>query len=206
MAATLTVEHLSFGYPGVPLFDDFGFASSASRILIRGPSGCGKTTLLKLIAGVEPSPPEARIDTAQPVFIVLQRDGLVPWLTGVANFRLFNDDLWERATASTMFPLITQFVERRACDMSFGQRRSVELVRALLSGRPLLLLDEPLNFLDRDRRQAFLDYMRDEARCRAGIVMTSHYEDSADFAGGATLEFAGDPPFRRLRHVTHARG
>jgi ABC-type nitrate/sulfonate/bicarbonate transport system ATPase subunit len=202
----LAVEHLNFGYPGVPLFDDFDFSCAASRIMVRGPSGCGKTTLLKLVAGVQAAPQGARIVAAEPLFIVLQNDGLVPWLSGRRNFQLFSEDLWERVLASELFAMIAPFVERRACDMSHGQRRSVELVRALLSDKALLLLDEPLNFLDRDRRESFLAYMRDDRRCRSQILMTSHYEDSAVFGSGAAFEFTGEAPFRRLTEVAHANG
>jgi ABC-type multidrug transport system ATPase subunit len=204
MTEQLRVDHLFFGYPGVPLFEDFGFSSSASRILIRGPSGCGKTTLLKIFSGVLAVPSTASIIAESSVFIVLQSDGLIPWLTGTKNIEMFGQALLERVKESLLFSLIEEFVERRACDMSYGQRRSVELVRALLSQRRLLLLDEPLNFLDRQRRSVFLDYMRDEDACRSQIVMTSHYEDGLDFPDKPVFEFSGDAPFQRLTAVACA--
>jgi len=199
MVGPIRIECLDFGYPGVPLFERFHFTSSATRTLIRGPSGCGKTTLLRILCGVQPVPPKTKVETPTPPFVVLQSDGLVPWMTGQENFELFSKDLWDNAVRSPLFPLIEPFSDRRACDLSFGQRRSLELTRALLSKRPLLLLDEPLNFLDRNRRAVFLEFMADEAVCGSHIVMTSHYEDGAALPGSCVVEFSGDPPFRELQ-------
>jgi ABC-type nitrate/sulfonate/bicarbonate transport system ATPase subunit len=202
MGSTISIHGLTFSYDASPLFADFAIESSSRRILIRGPSGCGKTTLLKILAGVLVASPQADIVRPKEVFIVLQSDGLVPWLTGRENIELFSPSLWHEVASSSLFSLIEGFAERRACEMSFGQRRSVEIIRALVSKRPLLLLDEPLNFLDRNRRIALLAFMADRALCPSQILMTSHYEDGKAIPEAEVFEFEGDPPFRRLERST----
>ncbi|MDB5470165.1 MAG: transporter [Caulobacter sp.] len=201
MGSEIRIQELTFGFRNVALFQDFSFQTSASRVLIRGPSGCGKTTLLKIISGLLPVRTRDKILRPHPDFTVLQDDGLVPWLTGQENIELFAKSLWVRVTESDLFPLIEPFVHHRAIEMSFGQRRSVELVRALVSQRPLLLLDEPLNYLDRVRRERFLAFMGNADLCSSQIVMTSHYEDGRALTGAEVYEFEGDPPYSQLSSV-----
>jgi len=192
------VRALTFGYDRQLIFDNFNFATDARSTVVRGPSGCGKTTLLKLIDGFLRASPPAYIERPEPVFLVLQADGLAPWLTGRGNIELFSKELWAKVRASPLFAVIEQFAERPAHTLSFGQRRSIELVRALVSGYPLLLLDEPLNFLDHERRATFLAHMSDPNLCPSRVIMTSHYEEGDTSWAADVFEFIGDPPYGEL--------
>lgn len=195
---TVDVHGLTFGYAQQLIFRNFEFCTDAPITVVMGPSGCGKTTLLKLIDGLLRGSPSTRIERPSPVFLVLQSDGLAPWLSGRENIELFSNELWAKVRASSLYPVIELFTERPAHTLSFGQRRSIELVRALVSGYPLLLLDEPLNFLDRARRAVFLAHMADRQLCTSRIVMTSHYEEGPGTLTAKTFEFSGDPPFSKL--------
>ena len=194
----VAIQGLTFGYDKQPIFKDFDFATDARCTLVRGPSGCGKTTLLKLIDGLVRGNRSVSIQRPEPVFLVLQADGLAPWLTGRENIELFSKEHWVRVRESPLFPLVEAFADRRAHALSFGQRRSIELVRALVSGYPLLLFDEPLNFLDHTRRAAILTHMRDPGLCQSSIIMTSHYEEEDMIGSADAFEFVGDPPYRSL--------
>jgi len=69
----------------------------------------------------------------------------------------------------------------RARNLSGGQRRRVELARALVHDPSLLLLDEPTVGLDIDSRQFLVDYVRQ--LCRAGsigVLWATHLIDEAD--------------------------
>jgi ABC-type branched-subunit amino acid transport system ATPase component len=70
---------------------------------------------------------------------------------------------------------ITDLRERRAGELSTGQRRLVELARALAGGFPVLLLDEPSSGLDHDETERFGQVLRqivDERGC--GILLVEH--------------------------------
>lgn len=192
------VRDLTFGYDGQLIFKNFNFVTNAQTTVVRGPSGCGKTTLLKVIDGLLRANPSAYIERPDPVFLVLQADGLAPWLTGRENIELFSKELWVKVQASPLFTLIESFTERPAHRLSFGQRRSIELLRAIASGYPLLLLDEPLNFLDRERRAIFLAHISDPKLCPSRVIMTSHYEEGDSERTADAFEFMGDPPYENL--------
>ena len=194
----LDVRDLTFAYDGQRIFKDFNFSTDARLTVVQGPSGCGKTTLLKLIYGVLRCNETATVERPAPVFLVLQSDGLAPWLTGRQNIELFSKELWAKVRDGPYFESIETFTERPAHTLSFGQRRLIELTRALASGYPLLLLDEPLNFLDRARRAKFLGHMGDSSLCPSWIIMTSHYDEGDAMPNASTFEFDGDPPHSRL--------
>ncbi len=192
------VRNLTFGYNHNLIFENFDFATDARITVIQGPSGCGKTTLLKLIDGLIRANLSVSIKRPEPVFLVLQADGLAPWLTGRENIELFSKELIGRVRESPLYTLVEPFMERATHTLSFGQRRSIELVRAVVSGYPLLLLDEPLNFLDRPRRAAFLSHIGDPELCQSSVIMTSHYDEGDSNWAADAFEFIGDPPFRSL--------
>ena len=106
---------------------------------------------------------------------------------------------------------ITHLAGQRPADLSTGQRRLVELARAIAGGSRLLLLDEPSSGLDKSETGAFGDVLttlvREEAR---GILIVEHdmslvmricdHVYVLDFGKlifeGSTAELAADPIVR----------
>src|SRR6202012_3008005 len=69
----------------------------------------------------------------------------------------------------------------RARQLSGGQRRRVELARALLHNPSLLLLDEPTVGLDIESRQFMLDHVRKVSAERGvAVLWARHLIDEAD--------------------------
>jgi ABC-type branched-subunit amino acid transport system ATPase component len=69
---------------------------------------------------------------------------------------------------------ITDLAERRAGELSTGQRRLVELARALAGGFPVLLLDEPSSGLDHDETVRFGQILRTVADRGRSILLVEH--------------------------------
>lgn len=194
----ISVEGLTFAYDRGELFRDFGFSSTARVSVLRGPSGCGKTTFLKLLYGLMKPAFVRTWRLPQPPFIVLQADTLVPWFTGQENIEVFSPGLWGRLREGPFHELVKTFVDKRACDMSYGQRRSIELARAFTWNPPLLLLDEPFNFLDASKRALFLEWINTNCASSGRIVLTSHYVEDVAIADADFFEFDGVTPYRSL--------
>ena len=174
----MEVKGLNFCYPTDGfLFENFEFASDASLIILRGASGCGKTTLLNILFGNQVGIVSyQKMDIPAMPYLILQDDALCPWLTGVQNITKFlNVDL-SKYESSPLYLRIKSFIGQRACNMSFGQRRLVELFRAILFKPKLLLWDEPLNYLDNKSREIVVEELSNyiiESGCQ--VVITDHF-------------------------------
>ncbi|MFY9327148.1 MAG: molybdenum ABC transporter ATP-binding protein [Georgfuchsia sp.] len=162
-------------YPGFVLNVDLQLPARGVTAFF-GPSGSGKTTLLRCIAGLDHStegylyvkgetwqdakiflPPHQR-----PIGYVFQESNLFPHLNVAGNL-----DFGARRTKgnargrSDIIELlgIAQLLNRNVQDLSGGERQRVAIARALLAAPQLLLMDEPLAALDRERKREILPYL-----------------------------------------------
>lgn len=147
---TLSVHSLACARGGLQILSDVGFVVQAGEALIlRGPNGAGKTTLLRTLAGLTP-PLTGRIDAApDSIAYAGHADGLKAQLSVAENLAfwagVFASGGIERAVNS--FDL-NELLDRKAGNLSAGQKRRLSLARLLVTGRPIWCLDEPTVSLD----------------------------------------------------------
>lgn len=129
------------------------------RVGLLGPNGAGKTTLVRLLLGGDDAPPVEgfvrRGKTVVPA-VLGQRlaeldpdDRVLPWLQRGGEHVVVTSGA--ELTASQlleMFGFTGDAPHKRLGDLSGGERRRLELLRILLAGPNLLMLDEPTNDLD----------------------------------------------------------
>ena len=174
---------------------DEGFSESGCTAIF-GPSGSGKSTLLRLIAGFS-RPDVGRIsfggevwcDMAVRTFVpphkrsvgyMLQEARLFPHLTAEDNLLYADRRSRERADRYPIAEIIDAFdlaelLPRDPASLSGGERQRVALGRTLLTRPELLLLDEPLSALDRDRKADIVPYLQDlPARFGLPVLLVSH--------------------------------
>jgi ABC-2 type transport system ATP-binding protein len=164
-----------------------------------GPNGAGKsTTIGMLTTTIKPSGGRARLAgydvenqplNARAVSSVVFQDAVVDRaLTGRRNLQL-HARLWGISPAAAerragelaeAFGL-SELLNRPVQSYSGGQRRRLEIARALLSNPRVLFLDEPTVGLDTRIRYELLDLIAG-VRNRTGMatVLTTHYLDEAD--------------------------
>jgi len=128
-------------------------AARGELLAVVGPSGCGKTTLLELICGLQT--PQAGSIACEEAVLMPQHDLLLPWLDALDNaslaLRIAHVRRAEaRARAAELFAELglAGFEHAQPHELSGGMRQRVAFVRTLLSGKPLLCLDEPFGALD----------------------------------------------------------
>ncbi len=195
------VSGVNFSHQHATVFKDFDFELSKRIGIIRGPSGSGKTTLLKILHGVlEPKSIDEFL-VPQRSFLVLQDDNLAPWLTGTENLTIFLRRPVEELKTHPLFPLVEDILHKRAYEMSFGQRRIVELFRTFVADTDMFLLDEPMNYIDPKKRLLLLNFLKSEQCPQVPIIMTAHFTDNVAIDDAEFFEFDGEPPFSNLRKI-----
>jgi ABC-type multidrug transport system ATPase subunit len=197
----INIDALTFGYDSRLLFNNFSISFDTGFSLVRGPSGCGKTTLLKLCGGFLDAH-SLRVSGMPPrPILILQEDSLWPWITGIDNIVRIVHVSENDITSSPLYALVEAFLYRKVVDLSFGQRRLIELFRALMVPNVALMLDEPLNFLDREKRHLLIQHLlvRSES---TPIIMTSHYLENVISDSVKVYEFVGEPPYTTLSLMT----
>ena len=199
---TIMIEGLYYAYKGLEIFRGFSLHADSKTIVLRGPSGCGKTTLLKLLSGnLTPDKATTMPPTANSC-LVLQEDSLFPWLSGTENICVMTRLKANQFTNHPMYELIAPFVDRKACQMSYGQRRLVELFRAIIYRPRYLYLDEPFNFLDEKRMGLVIPYLQGEFMAGINLTMTNHHRDDLDLIKSANIfHFNGEFPVSQLEKI-----
>jgi len=197
----MVFESVTFGYePERAVVRQAGFALSPGLTLLVGPNGCGKSTLLKLAAGVErPDAGRILVDGAD-----LWREeakarrGLayLPEFPDITPFaalrdvlrlvcRLRGEPVAAGDRALETFGLADE-AGRSVRELSSGQRKRA-LFAAAFVGRPAhILLDEPLDALDRQIADDVLTWTRQRIADGATVAVVSHaIEPFADLAARA---------------------
>jgi len=194
----MVFESVTFGYePGRPIIRNASFALSPGLTLLLGPNGCGKSTLLKLAAGVErPDAGRVIVDGAD-----LWREeakarrGLAylpefPDITPYAALRdvlrlvcrLRGEPIAAGERALETFGLADE-AGRSVRELSSGQRKRALFAAAIVGRPPHILLDEPLDALDRQIADDVLAWIRRRIADGAALAIVSHaIEPFADLA------------------------
>ncbi len=169
-------QKLVVGHDGVAACGAIDLDLASGDILcLLGASGAGKTTLLHTVAGlIAPLEGSLHVDATARFSAVFQESRLIDDLTPVENIALLAADGADtRALAAELLP--EPALDTPVRELSGGQRRRVELVRALAAPSDIVLLDEPFTGLDANTHARALSFI---ARHRDGrtILLSTHDE------------------------------
>ncbi len=177
------------------------FQAPAGFTMLLGPSGGGKTTLLNCISGLM-RPDAGRIAIGSKVLFdssagidlpVAQRRlgylfqdlALFPHMTVAQNVRYGIVKLPAAQRQERMMALLKSFriahlAQRKAAEISGGERQRAALARSLVTDPDVLLLDEPLTALDTATKAKILDDLRAWNTARSiPIVFVTHSPQEA---------------------------
>ena len=170
--------------------------------LIIGQSGSGKTVLMKCICGLLPYDEGSirvngkkigkDVDFPEDMGMIIESPGFLPGMTGIKNLKILaavNHRIQESQIRETMRvvgldPNLKQPVEK----YSLGMRQRLGIAQAIMEKPEILILDEPMNGLDKhgvkEIREVLLR-MKEENRV---ILLSSHNPKDIDYLCDVVFE------------------
>jgi branched-chain amino acid transport system ATP-binding protein len=160
----LELQDVVGGYGSITILNGVSFAiPRASITTVIGPNGAGKSTVFKAIFGLlkiasgrvlldgkDVTGQRPRQMLAHGVSYVPQGRNIVPQLSVYHNLELGGITAPDQARVRErieqvmgQFPMLREFRDRKAVELSGGQQKQLEVARALLLDPRLILIDEP---------------------------------------------------------------
>lgn len=201
MNSIIEIDHLSKRFGEVQAVKDLSFRVKEGELFaFLGVNGAGKSTTINILCGQMPKDAgSVRIDgksldeepdaIKRSLGVVFQNSALDKDLTVRENllsraalYGIRGKDFRERLTELAELLDFKDLVKRPLGKLSGGQRRRIDIARALLHRPRILILDEPTTGLDPQTRNTLWRAIG-ELRAREGmtVFLTTHYmEEAAD--------------------------
>jgi ABC-type nitrate/sulfonate/bicarbonate transport system ATPase subunit len=189
----LETQNLSFEYPGKHGGGNWLVLANLSLqfmpgeiSVVVGPSGCGKSTLLNILARLDAPSRGAVVYPTNPgalhptIGYVFQTPSLIPWrsirenaLFGTEIAGLQTEAVNRRCSELLSKHGLAGFESSYPSVLSGGMQQRVSIIRGVLSGAKIMLLDEPFSnsdFLMRRELQSELSRLVDQEQLIAVLV------------------------------------
>ncbi len=195
MEAAIEVQNLNKSFGEEHVLKDVTHAFEKAKIHgIVGNNGSGKTVLMECICGFL-RPDSGRVlvnnrqvgkntDFPQDLGIIIETPGFLPHLSGFQNLKLLAT-LQKKANSHTIRDAIAQVgldpdMKKPVGKYSLGMRQRLGLAQALMEDPGLLILDEPLNGLDKYAAQQIREVIKGLRRDGKTVILASHNQFDID--------------------------
>jgi lipopolysaccharide export system ATP-binding protein len=231
--ATLRTQGLTKAYGGRTVVRDIDLEVSSGEIVgLLGPNGAGKTTTFGMVVGLTaPDAGRVLLDerdvTGDPMYVRARRGiGYLPQepsifrgltveqniLAILETLPISGDERRARLTGLLEELKLTSLARSRAYTLSGGERRRVEITRALVNEPQFMLLDEPFAGIDPiavTEIQKIIFHLKERG---IGVLVTDHnvretlritdrayiVHDGVVFRSGTPAELAADDHVKRI--------
>lgn len=186
---TISMEDITQSYDGKVVVDHFNLdIEDRKSYALVGPAGCGKTTILKIFMGqIKPTGGavhrmgDYKYPTLQSGYV--SQEGQ---LNGKKNAIWNVKKVYRRTSKEMVAEELRRFLpEERltlpVSELTPGERKLVEIVRAFTIPADFLVMDEPFEGLSEESIRKVIAYIQEKQGSRS-LLMASRTEDHLDFA------------------------
>lgn len=200
----IKLDDICFAYDSTPVLKHFSTEiADGEFVVIKGDNGCGKSTLLNIINALE----FAEIGTYTFDGTVIDKKAVkseqfakafhqkIGYVFQNTDAQLFCSSVYDEiAFAPRQMQLDEAEVAKRVDDMlkltgtehlkerapfhlSMGEKKKVAVASVLALNPQVLILDEPMNFLDKKSREWLVDFLNQMHSVGKTIIIVSHTDD-----------------------------
>lgn len=200
----IKLDDICFAYDGTPVLKHFSTEiADGEFVVIKGDNGCGKSTLLNIINALE----FAEIGTYTFDGTVIDKKAVkneqfakafhqkIGYVFQNTDAQLFCSSVYDEiAFAPRQMQLDEAEIAKRVEDMlkltgtehlkerapfhlSMGEKKKVAVASVLAMNPQVLILDEPMNFLDKKSREWLVEFLNQMHSVGKTIIIVSHTDD-----------------------------
>ena len=190
----IRLEKIYKSYGAIKVLAGMDMQVEAGKSLcILGKSGCGKSTILKLIAlmmrpdqgalyidgndAAKMTNPELDATRREKIAYTFQEPLLIPYATALENVTLVTGARRKDAVELLNKLGLGDRLNQRPPKLSGGEKKRVDIARAVLKNSTILVADEPLSNLDPEAGEKVMGLLKAHAE-RGGILVYSSVEPS----------------------------
>lgn len=191
----IEVENLTKKFREAVVLDNVNATFETGKVHgLIGRNGSGKTMLMKCICGIVPyTSGDIRvngkvigrdIDIPENVGVIIETPGFLPNYSALENLRFLakinnqitKEDIRRAISSVGLNPDDKKHVGK----YSLGMRQRLGLAQAIMENPDILILDEPMNGLDKDGVQDMRKYLLDLKSQGKTILIASHSAEDID--------------------------
>ncbi len=189
MANIIKIKNLSLTIKKTEILKKINISFEKGKIHgLVGRNGSGKTMLMKCICGfIKPTDGEIIVnekrigkdcDFPDSVGIIIETPGFIPYYSGYKNLKLLSDlnkKIGKDQIKSAMKQVgLDPDLKRHVKKYSLGMRQRLGLAQAIMENPNILILDEPMNGLDKDGVDDMRKYLLNLKKQGKTIIIASH--------------------------------
>ena len=191
----IEVKNVSKSFKGIPVLNDINITCRSGKIYgIIGYNGSGKTVLFKCICGflhvdsgeisVNGRVMGKEMDMLEHAGIIIEEPGYIRNLSGYRNLEYLYRITHKKDPAvihSIMLKVgLDPQSRKKVCHYSLGMRQRLAIAQATMEDQAILILDEPMNGLDRDGVAEMRKFFLEQKERGKLILLASHNKDDIE--------------------------
>lgn len=203
MKDIIEVRGLSLTIGKTAILNDVTVSLEAGKIHgLIGRNGSGKTMLMKCICGfIRPTRGEVvvdgkrvgkDVDFPENMGIIIETPGFIAYYSGYKNLKLLaglrnkigREEIIQAMERTGLDPKLKRHVKK----YSLGMRQRLGLAQAIMEDPDILILDEPMNGLDKDGVEDMRRYLIDLREQGKTILIASHSSEDISVLCDAVYE------------------
>ncbi len=191
----IEVKNVSKSFKGIPVLNDINITYRSGKIYgIIGYNGSGKTVLFKCICGflhvdsgeisVNGRVMGKEMDMLEHAGIIIEEPGYIRNLSGYHNLEYLYRITHKKDPAvihSIMLKVgLDPQSRKKVCHYSLGMRQRLAIAQATMEDQAILILDEPMNGLDREGVAEMRKFFLEQKERGKLILLASHNKDDIE--------------------------